>query len=78
MSGTITGFSNPGDVKAGTFDPKTGALKLQLGIEGDGAVRLVLDGKVEKDVATGQVSGEETGGFKLTKSAATTALRKQT
>jgi hypothetical protein len=55
-------------VKAGTFDPASGALKLQLGIEGDPAVRLVLDGTVEKNVATGHVTGEVTGGFKLTKS----------
>jgi hypothetical protein len=69
VSGTIAGFSNPGDVKAGTFDPKTGALKLQLGVEGESNVRLVLDGKVEKNVATGHVTGEVTGGFKFTKSA---------
>jgi hypothetical protein len=68
VSGTITGLPNPGDVKAGTFDPATGALKLQLGIEGDSDVKLVLDGKVEKNVATGHVSGEVTGGFTLTKS----------
>ena len=67
VSGTIAGLPNPGDVKAGTFDPATGALKLQLGVEGESDVRLVLDGKVEKDVATGHVSGEVTGGFKLTK-----------
>lgn len=68
VTGTIAGLPNPGDVKAGTFDPATGALKLQLGIEGDSDVRLVLDGKVEKNVATGHVIGEVTGGFKLTKS----------
>src|SRR3712207_452961 len=32
VSGTLAGMPNPGDVKAGsTFDPTTGALKLQLG-----------------------------------------------
>jgi len=66
VSGTFTGLPNPGDVKAGTFDPKTGALKLQLGKQGDSSVRIVLDGKVAKGAATGTVSGEGGAGeFKL-------------
>ena len=31
VSGTFTGLPNPGDVKVGTFNPETGALKLHLG-----------------------------------------------
>jgi hypothetical protein len=30
VSGTFTGLPNPGDVKAGTFNQESGALKLQL------------------------------------------------
>jgi hypothetical protein len=67
VSGTLTGFPNPGDVKAGTFDPKTGALKLQLGKVGDGAVLLTLEGTVAKGTATGRFDGEGTGDFKFTK-----------
>jgi hypothetical protein len=67
VSGTLTGFPNPGDVKAGTFDPKTGALKLQLGKVGDGAVLLTLEGTVAKGTATGRFDGDGTGDFKLTK-----------
>jgi hypothetical protein len=70
VSGTFTGLQQPGDVKSGTFDPKTGSLKLQLGIQGEPAVLIVLDGAVAKDTATGHVTGEETGEFKLTKKAA--------
>jgi hypothetical protein len=67
VSGTLTGFPNPGDVKAGTFDPKTGALKLQLGKVGDGAVLLTLEGTVAKGTATGRFEGEGSGDFKFTK-----------
>lgn len=67
VTGTFTGLPNPGDVKAGTFDPKTGALKLEVGIKGDAAVRLVFEGKVVKDKAAGTVSGEASGEFKIAK-----------
>jgi hypothetical protein len=56
-----------GDVKKGTFDPKTGALKLQLGKEGNSAVLLILEGTVAKGVAAGRFSGEMSGEFKITK-----------
>ena len=66
VTGTFSGLPNPGDVKSGTFDPKTGALKLELGKTGDTEVRLVLEGTVAKDTATGRVTGEAgTGEFKL-------------
>ena len=67
VSGTFTGMPSPGDVKKGTFDAKTSALKLELGKEGETAVRLVLDGTVAKGVATGKITGEGTGTFKLTR-----------
>jgi hypothetical protein len=65
VTGTFTGMPRPGDVKQGTFDPKTGALKLQLGIEGDSAVRLTLEGTVTGNKASGRVSGEAAGTFTL-------------
>jgi hypothetical protein len=67
VSGTFTGLPNPGDVKSGTFDPKSGALKLQLGKQGAVDVLLSLDGKVVKGIATGQFTGEASGDFKLEK-----------
>jgi hypothetical protein len=68
VTGTIAGFSNPGDVKMGTFDPKTGALKLELGKTGESQVLLTLEGKVQKGTATGRMSGEPGAGeFKLAK-----------
>jgi hypothetical protein len=67
VTGTVTGLPNPADVKAGTFDPKTGALKLQLGKASDSVVLLTLDGTVVKGTASGKVSGEGGGEFKITK-----------
>jgi hypothetical protein len=68
VSGTFTGLPSPGDVKAGTFDPKTGALKLELGKTDDSAVLLVLEGTVVKGAAAGTVKGDSgTGEFKIAK-----------
>jgi hypothetical protein len=70
VTGTFSGLPNPGDVKTGTYNPKTGALKLELGKTGDSAVRLVLEGTVVKGAATGRISGEAgTGEFKIAKKA---------
>jgi hypothetical protein len=67
VSGTATGLPHPAEVKAGAFDPKTGALRLQLGKTGEAAILLVLEGKVVKGTASGRFSGEETGAFTVTK-----------
>jgi hypothetical protein len=67
VTGTFAGLPNPGDVKAGTFDPKTGALKLRLGKVGDPAVLLVFDGTLAKDKVTGRVSGEVGGTFTVSR-----------
>lgn len=67
VTGTFTGLPNPGDVKAGTFDRKTGALKLQLGKTGEAATLLTLEGTVAKGVAAGRFTGEESGTFTLSK-----------
>lgn len=62
VSGAILGFPSPGDVKTGTFDPQTGALKLELGETGKPAVMLVFEGTVVKGTATGRVSGDGKAG----------------
>jgi hypothetical protein len=67
VTGTVSGLPNPADVKAGSFDPKKGALKLQLGKKSDAAVLLVLEGSVVKGTATGKFSGDESGTFSMTK-----------
>jgi hypothetical protein len=68
VSGTVDGMPNPADVKAGsTFDAKTGALKLQLGKADNPEVLLVLEGTVAKNAASGRVSGDVSGEFRLVK-----------
>ena len=69
VTGTVSGLPNPADVKAGSFDPKSGALKLQLGKKDEPAVLLVLEGTLVKGTASGKVSGDGVGTFKLTKKA---------
>ena len=70
VTGTVAGLPTPAEVKAGTFDPKKGALKLELGKTGESAVLLVLEGAVLKDTATGKFTGDIGGEFKLSKQAA--------
>ena len=68
VSGTVAGLPGPADVKTGTFDPKTAALRLGLGQVGDPKVLFTLDGNVAKGTAQGRAidsSGE--GTFKITR-----------
>lgn len=71
--GGVTGMvtPQPGPIKKGTFNSKTGALRLEGDATGpDGQkCRFVMEGKIEKGVATGTaVCGtRKVGDFKLTK-----------
>jgi hypothetical protein len=66
VTGTVSGLPSPAEVKSGSFDPKTSALKLELGKQGETAVLLVLEGTVVKGTASGTVTGEGGGGdFKI-------------
>ena len=67
VTGTFSGSRTPGEVKKGTFDAKTGTLKLDLGKQGEPTVLLTLEGKVANGVASGKMTGEMSGEFKLTK-----------
>ena len=69
VTGTLSGLSSPGDVKSGSFDPGTGALKLEMGETGNPQAMLVFEGTVVLGSVTGRVAGDnQTGTFKLTKS----------
>jgi len=68
VSGTVLG---PGtfQIKTGSFDAQTGALKLEVG-----TVNFVFMGTAVSGTATGQVMGnKETGTFRMTKTAADAA-----
>jgi uncharacterized damage-inducible protein DinB len=78
VSGTLVGLPSPGEIKLGTFDPQSGALKLQAAPQGDSAIRLVLEGTVVLGTATGRVSGDnQIGSFKITKKIAETSAPAQ-
>ena len=75
VSGTFTGLPSPGDVKIGTFDPKTGALKLQLGKTDDSAVLIILEGTLDKGVAPARPQAKaETGRSRSRESSAAQAF----
>ena len=68
VTGTVSGLPNPAEVKAGSFDPKSGALNLKLGKTSGPEVLLVLDGTVAKGAASGKVTGDGGGGeFRIKK-----------
>ena len=77
VTGTITGPGNAPELKGGTFDTTTGALRLDVDLKGDGGTtgaHFVLDGTAIAGVATGRVSdGTRTGSFRLTKSGSESA-----
>ena len=62
--------ASPGEIKTGTFDPQTGALKLEGEIKGpDGAQRhFVIEGQLAQSIITANaVFGEQKFAVKLTK-----------
>lgn len=68
ISGVITGPRRPGDIKTGSYDPKTSALKFEVEVRDDPAARFFFEGAVADGAATGRVSGPGvTGDFKVIK-----------
>jgi hypothetical protein len=65
VSGTVTGLPTPAEVKSGTFESRTGALKLQLGKVGEKGVLLVLDGAIKDGRAQGKIVGDGNGTFSV-------------
>jgi uncharacterized damage-inducible protein DinB len=71
VTGTITGPPAPGEIKTGTFDPKTGALKLEVWVKDAGGNVALFDGTVAQSMATGRVLlGNQNGTFQMTKKGA--------
>ena len=73
--GHVTGTVNPGRpnaslIKTGTFDPKTGALKLEGDAkQQDGSMTtFVIEGKLDQEVLSGTYAfGQSKGTFKFTR-----------
>lgn len=63
ISGTLTGLDQPGEVKTGSFDFKTGALHLEASPTGSPNTGLAFDGTLVSGTATGRVSGDGKSGI---------------
>jgi hypothetical protein len=79
ITGLITGPPYPGDIKGGSFDPKTGALRLDVVVRDDNKTQVVFQGKLVKDTVAGKVtftadSGRE-GTFRLKRGPKATPVR---
>jgi hypothetical protein len=55
LSGEVTTGDEPYDIQRATFDPKTGAIHLEVETpgRGRGSYHYIIDGKVDKDTITG-------------------------
>jgi hypothetical protein len=80
ITGVITGPRYPGDIRTGTFDAATGALKFEVVVRNESKSIVHFEGKVEKGVASGSVSFDDgqKGVFKMTKDAAGTQTGQRT
>jgi hypothetical protein len=73
VTGSVTGPPEPGEIKTGTFDPTTGALKLDIVVGGDPNKVAIFEGTLADGVAAGRVTlPNQAGYFKLVKAGATT------
>jgi DinB family protein len=71
VSGTIVNGPGPAKFKLGSFDPKTGGLRIEVAVDDGTPAPFVFEGVAVNGVATGRVSGNgQTGTFKLTRKAA--------
>lgn len=80
VSGTITGPPSPGEIKTGTYDPKTGALKLEITVKDGGNTVAVFEGTATQGTATGRVTvstSTQPGTFRMTKKGAEQAVAAQ-
>ena len=72
ITGVVTGPRYPGDIRTGTFDGATGALKFEVVVRNESKSIVHFEGKVEKGAASGTVAFDDgqKGVFKMTKDAA--------
>ena len=71
ITGLITGPPYPGEIKSGSFDPATGALKLDVTVKNEDSTRVVFQGTLKEGTATGRVEmPNQSGTFTITKNTA--------
>jgi len=70
VTGTITGPPRPGEIRTGTFDQATGALRFEVVVQDDAKSVAVFEGTVAQGSATGKLSlNGGSGTFSMTKDA---------
>ena len=69
IGGTVTGPPYPGQIRSGSYDPATGALRFDVHVTSNGATKVfVFEGTVVTGTALGRVSdGSTTGEFKISR-----------
>lgn len=68
ISGPVTGLPTAAEVKSGSYDPHTGAFRLDVGQPGSTAMFVVMEGYIVKGTAVGRITGPNLGGtFLMTK-----------
>jgi hypothetical protein len=56
ITGTVTGPPSPGEIRTGTFDRATGALRLEIVVQDDSKSVAVFEGRLAEASAKGRVS----------------------
>jgi hypothetical protein len=73
MTGRITGPPYPGEITSGSFDAKSGALKLDVIVKDEDSTHVSFEGTVKDGTATGRVQmRNQSGTFTMTKKAGRT------
>ena len=67
VTGTVAGLPNPAEVKDGSYDAKTGTLKLSLGKLNEPAVLVGARRQAREGHRDRHCSGEATGTFRITR-----------
>jgi uncharacterized damage-inducible protein DinB len=70
ITGTVVGPRYPGEIKTGTFDPATGALKFDVIVQNEEKTVVPFEGKIVEGTATGHLTlSDQKGVFRLTRGA---------
>ena len=78
ITGLITGPPYPGEIKSGSFDSTTGALKLDVLVKDEDSTRVLFEGTLKDGTVTGRVQmPNQSGTFTMKKNAAPAAPAKE-
>lgn len=71
VTGGITGPPSPGEIRTGTFDPATGAIRLEIVVQNEAKDVAIFEGRLADRTLSGQVAVfNQTGAFQVTRDGA--------